>query len=114
MSGSYIGLRECRGMAMQFGLLYCHTAPYTDPKEAVTLAQAAEAAGFESLWTVEHTFVPSGYASAYPYDVSGRMPGGRDDFPIPDPLVWMAFVAAATTRIKLGTGILILPQHNPV
>jgi probable F420-dependent oxidoreductase len=42
------------------------------------------------------------------------MPGGRGDFPLPDPLIWMAFVAAATTRIKLATGILILPQHNPV
>ena len=42
------------------------------------------------------------------------MPGGRDDFPLPDPLIWMAFVAAATTRIKFATGILILPQHNPV
>ena len=42
------------------------------------------------------------------------MAGGRNDIPLPDPLIWMAFVAAATTRIKLATGILILPQHNPV
>src|SRR5204863_5551033 len=86
---------------------------YVDPKEAIALAQAAEGAGFESLWTVEHTIVPAGYASAYPYDPSGKMPGGRDDFPLPDPLIWMAFVAAATTKINLATGILILPQHNP-
>ena len=99
---------------MKFGLRYCNTARYVDPKEAVGLAQAAEAAGFESLWTVEHTIVPAGYASAYPYDPSGKMAGGRNDIPLPDPLIWMAFVAAATTRIKLATGILILPQHNPV
>jgi probable F420-dependent oxidoreductase len=99
---------------MKFGLWFCNTGRYVDPKEAVALAQAAEAAGFESLWTVEHTIVPAGYASAYPYDPSGKMPGGRDDFPLPDPLIWMAYVAAATTRIKFGTGILILPQHNPV
>ena len=42
------------------------------------------------------------------------MAGGIDDFPLPDPLIWMAYVAAATTKIKLATGILILPQHNPV
>lgn len=42
------------------------------------------------------------------------MPGGTDDFPLPDPLIWMAYVAAATSRINLGTAILILPQHNPV
>jgi probable F420-dependent oxidoreductase len=99
---------------MKFGLWFCNTGRYVDPKEAVALAQAAEAAGFESLWTVEHTIVPAGYASAYPYDPSGKMPGGRDDFPLPDPLIWMAFVAAATTKINLATGILILPQHNPV
>jgi probable F420-dependent oxidoreductase len=99
---------------MQFGLRYCNTARYTDPKEAVALAQAAEAAGFESLWTVEHTIVPADYASSYPYDPSGKMAGGRNDIPLPDPLIWMAFIAAATTKIRLATGILILPQHNPV
>jgi probable F420-dependent oxidoreductase len=99
---------------VKFGLWFCNTARYVDPKEAIALAQAAEAAGFESLWTVEHTIVPAGYASAYPYDPSGKMAGGRDDMPLPDPLIWMAFVAAATTRINLATGILILPQHNPV
>ena len=99
---------------MKFGLRYCNTGRYVDAKEAVALAQAAETVGFESLWTVEHTIVPAGYASAYPYDPSGKMAGGRNDMPLPDPLIWMAFVAAATTKIKLATGILILPQHNPV
>ena len=58
---------------MKFGLRYCNTGRYVDPADAVALAQAAEAAGFESLWTVEHTVVPEGYASVYPYDRSGRM-----------------------------------------
>jgi probable F420-dependent oxidoreductase len=99
---------------MKFGLRYCNTGPYVDPQAAIALAQAAEAAGFESLWTVEHTIVPAGYASTYPYDPSGKMAGGRSDISLPDPLIWMAFVAAATSRIKLATGIMILPQHNPV
>ena len=77
------------------------------------MAQAAEAAGFESLWTVEHVIVPSQYDSQYPYDASGKMPGGEDS-PIPDPLIWLSFVAAATKSINLATGILILPQRNPV
>jgi probable F420-dependent oxidoreductase len=42
------------------------------------------------------------------------MAGGIDDFPLPDPLIWMSYVAAASSHIKLATGILILPQHNPV
>ena len=99
---------------MKFGLRYCNTGRYVDPKEAVALAQAGEEAGFESMWTVEHTVIPAGYAPEYPYAPSGRMSGGRDDFPLPDPLIWMAFIAQATKRIKLATGILILPQHNPV
>ena len=99
---------------MKFGLRYCNTGRYVDPARAVELVQAAEAAGFESIWTVEHTVVPAGYRSAYPYSTDGKMAGGIDDFPLPDPLIWMAYVAAATTKIKLATGILILPQHNPV
>ena len=99
---------------MKFGLRYCNTGHYVDPSKAVELVQAGEDAGFESAWTVEHTVVPAGYASAYPYSDDGKMAGGRDDFPLPDPLIWMAYVAAATKRIRFGTGILILPQHNPV
>jgi probable F420-dependent oxidoreductase len=99
---------------MKFGLRYCNAARYVDPKEAVALAQAAEAAGFESLWTVEHTVVPAGYVSTYPYGTGGKLANGESDIPLPDPLIWMAFVAAATTRVNLATGILILPQHNPI
>jgi probable F420-dependent oxidoreductase len=78
------------------------------------VAATAESAGFESLWTVEHVVVPSGYESKYPYDASGKMAGGAEEFDLPDPLIWLAFVAAATERIKLGTGILIVPQRNPL
>ena len=99
---------------MKFGLRYCNTGQYTNPARAVELVQAGEAAGFESAWTVEHTVVPAGYESTYPYSPDGKMAGGIDDFPLPDPLIWMSYVAAATHEIKLATGILILPQHNPV
>jgi probable F420-dependent oxidoreductase len=99
---------------MKFGIRYCNTGRYVDPALAVALVQAAEAAGFESAWTVEHTVIPRGYQSTYPYASGGRLPGGEGDFILPDPLIWMAYVAAHTTRIRLATGILILPQHNPV
>ncbi|MDX2159080.1 MAG: LLM class F420-dependent oxidoreductase [Hyphomicrobiaceae bacterium] len=99
---------------MKFGLRYCNTGAYVDPAKAVELAQAGEEAGFESIWTVEHTVVPGGYGSTYPYAAGGKMAGGKDDFDLPDPLIWMAYVAAVTRRIKLATGIMILPQHNPV
>jgi len=99
---------------MKFGLRYASLGRYADGPAAVELAQAAEAAGFESIWTVEHVVVPHAYQSRYPYAASGRMGSGLEDFPIPDPLIWLAYIASATRTIKLGTAILILPQRNPV
>ena len=99
---------------MKFGLRYCNTGPFIDGPRAIELVQAGEAAGFESAWTVEHTVVPANYDSPYPYSPDGKMAGGHDDIPLPDPLMWMAYVAGVTSSIKLATGILILPQHNPV
>jgi probable F420-dependent oxidoreductase len=97
---------------MDFGIAFANTGPYTTGEGAVTLSRAAEDAGFESLWTVEHVIVPAGYQSEYPYDPSGRMPGG-ESAAIPDPLIWLTWVAAHAPTLKLGTGVLILPQRNP-
>ena len=99
---------------MKFGLRYASLGKFSSGPAAVELAQAAEAAGFDSIWTVEHVVVPHAYQSRYPYSPSGRMGSGLEDFPIPDPLIWLAYIASATRTIKLGTAILILPQRNPV
>jgi len=95
---------------MKFGLMFSNVIGH--PDAAVSLARTAEEVGIESLWTVEHVVVPVGYESQYPYSPTGRMPG-NDDSPIPDPLIWLSYVAAVTERIKLATGILILPQRHP-
>ncbi|MET0902741.1 MAG: LLM class F420-dependent oxidoreductase [Acidimicrobiales bacterium] len=98
---------------MKFGVMFANVGPMAFAEGAIGIAQAAEEAGVESLWTVEHTVVPAGYQSAYPYSDTGKMPG-PDNSPIPDPLIWLAFVAAATSTIRLATGILILPQRNTI
>lgn len=98
---------------MKFGIAFANAGPLGEPELARGLARLAEEHGFESLWTVEHTVVPSGYQSQYPYDKSGKMPGG-DEVSLSDPLVWMAWVAALTTRLRVASGILILPQRNPL
>lgn len=98
---------------MKFGVAFANVGPYVQPEEAAFLARSCEEAGIESLWTVEHVAVPTGYRSQYPYSADGRMPGPEDSS-IPDPLLWLAYVAAATSRIKLATGILILPQRHPI
>ncbi len=99
---------------MKFGLRYANTGRNVWPDNAVALAQAAEEAGFSSIWTVDHVVVPQDYKSAYPYDPSGRMGDGREDLQLPDPLIYMAFIASVTRTIRLATGILIVPQRNPV
>ena len=63
---------------MHFGIVFANTGPFSQPDAAASFARAAEAAGFESLWTVEHVVVPQGYESTYPYDPSGKMPGGEE------------------------------------
>ncbi len=98
---------------LKFGLAFANIEPFVAPERAAVLAVAAEEAGFESIWTVDHVVVPAGYNSRYPYDPSGRIPSG-DDTVFPDPLIWLAYIARATSTIRLGTGILIIPQRNPL
>ena len=98
---------------MKFGIAFANIGPFIEPERACGLARSAEKAGFESIWTVDHVVVPSGYRSTYPYDPSGRLPSG-EDAPFPDPLIWLAYIARATSTIRLATGILILPQRNPL
>ena len=98
---------------MRFGIGFANTAPFDGATGAVQLASLAEAAGFESVWTIEHVVYPDDYASTYPYGRDGKMPAVAAT-PMPDPLVWLTWVAACTTTIRLATGILILPLRNPV
>ncbi|MCB2224142.1 MAG: LLM class F420-dependent oxidoreductase [Actinobacteria bacterium] len=99
---------------MKFGMSFANTGAAVAGPGAAELAVALESAGFDSVWTVEHVVVPAGYESAYPYSRSGKMAGGVEDFDLPDPLVWLAYVAAHTERLLLGTGIVVLPQRNPL
>jgi probable F420-dependent oxidoreductase len=93
--------------------MFANAGPFAEPENALGIAQIAEECGFESLWTVEHTVVPSGYQSQYPYSGDGKMQGG-EEVALPDPLIWLAYVGAVTKTIRLATGILILPQRNPL
>ena len=81
--------------------------------EVVQLAQLAESLGYESVWTFEHVIVPVDYESKYPYDASGKM-GAAPETNFIDPLIALAAVAASTKTIRLGTGVNILSQANPL
>mgnify|MGYP003970512103 FL=1 len=98
---------------MKIGIAFANAGPFGSAEGAVALGTNAEAAGFESVWTVEHVVYPHDYKSAYPYDPSGKMAMGPDT-PLVDPLIWLTWLGANTSTIRLGTGILILPEHEPL
>ena len=99
---------------MKLGLLPTYrSSVVATPDYALGVANACEQLGLESIWAVEHVVVPASYTSRYPYAPDGRMPLTGDEA-IPDPLDWLAFVAGGTTTLRLGTAMLILPEHHPV
>jgi probable F420-dependent oxidoreductase len=77
------------------------------------VARSAEAAGFATLWAGEHVVMVDEPASRYPYADDGRIAVPPDSDWL-DPLVALSFAAAATTRIGLATGVLLVPEHEPV
>ena len=87
--------------------------PIGDPDFVVRYAQLVESLGFESLWTIDHAVMHTEYDSRYPYKTTGRTPLPADSN-MPDPLLLLMFLAAATEKIRLGTAMLILPQRHPV
>jgi probable F420-dependent oxidoreductase len=74
----------------------------------------ADAAGVESVWTVEHPIVAEDYEPLYSYSTDGRAPFEVGVTEMSDPLEWLAFAAGVTETIKLGTGVLLLPLHAPI
>jgi probable F420-dependent oxidoreductase len=79
----------------------------------LALAEKAEAIGVESLWTFEHVVVPLDYRSLYPYSADGKM-AVTPETNFVDPLIALTAVAARTRRLRLGTGVNILSQTNPL
>ena len=92
---------------MKFGFCIFPTDYAMHPAD---LGRALEERGFESLWVAEHTHIPCSRKSPWP---------GGDELPkmyydVYAPLVTLAAVATVTTKLKLGTGIQLIPQHDPI
>ena len=99
-------------MTIKIGLAFASSIAI-DGAATLEICRRAESAGFESLWGGEHVIMPSVIESSYPYTKDGKIPA-QPDTPIPDPLIWLAFAAAAAPTMRLGTCILIVPQRNPL
>lgn len=98
---------------MKFALHAVGCGSTAKPDVLAAVARKAEALGFESVWIPEHLAVPLEMRSPYPYSADGKFPGGPT-VALHDPFVALAYVAALTTRIKLGTGVFVLPLRNAV
>ncbi|HXD90787.1 MAG TPA: TIGR03619 family F420-dependent LLM class oxidoreductase [Candidatus Binataceae bacterium] len=83
------------------------------PERIAANIRKAEECGFESAWIGEHLILPINYTSRYPYSPDGRFPA-PPDVPFHDPMLALAFAAAVTSRIRLATGIFVVPLRNPV
>jgi probable F420-dependent oxidoreductase len=98
---------------MQLGLHALGIGNGADRAVIDAVAAAAQSAGFATLWSGEHVVMVDESASRYPYSDDGRIavPAEADWI---DPLIGLSFAAAATSTIRIATGVLLLPEHNPV
>ena len=97
---------------MKLGIVFINTGARSG-QSIIELARRAEAVGIESVWTGEHVIIPLEYSSPYPYNDTGKM-GVPPETNLVDPLITLAAIAGATSTIRLGTGVNILPQVNPL
>lgn len=97
---------------MRVGFFAVGIGATVEPEVLRAVATAAERLGFATLWAPEHVVLVEEYASKYPYS-SGQFPG-PPDLPIADPFTTLAYAAACTSTIRLGTGICLVPEHNPL
>src|SRR5919197_5781354 len=94
---------------MQLGILMFPTRP---PVDVAVVATKAEALGFDSLWVGEHPVMPVHSTSPFPGSADGVIPPSYSWFV--DPFVTLARASAVTTTLKLGTGITLVPERNPL
>ena len=96
---------------MQIGLAMAFSQ-HTAPEFVRDCVQLVESKDIHAIWLPEHVLFFPEYASTYPYSDSGRIPGDPEG--LLDPFTAMTFIAAHTNRVRLGTGICLVPQRQPV
>lgn len=96
-------------MKISVAMAFNEHTPVGFIKDAV---QMVEAKGVHGIWVPEHVLFYPEYASTYPYADDGRIPGNPEG--LLDPFTALTFIAAHTERVRLGTGICLVPQRQPV
>src|SRR5271155_2598150 len=93
---------------MDYGVVLPHFTSFVraDPtNRVIAAAEAAEALGYATAWLVDHLILPAKVVAGYPFN---------PDDPILEPLTMLGALAVRTTRIKLGTAVLVLPYRHPI
>jgi probable F420-dependent oxidoreductase len=98
---------------MDFGCVFPNRGPMATAPNLRRFAEKAEALGYDTVWFSDHIVIPTEVKSFYPYDPSGRMAFSPSE-PYWEPLTVIGYVAGQTTRVRLGTSVLVLPYRNPV
>lgn len=99
---------------MKIGFFAIGLANLSRPKLLATAARTAERVGFDTLWTGEHIVFFDEIHSPYPYARTSTAPPAPGDISILNPFVALAYAAAVTSRIRLATGVCLIPEYNPI
>ena len=98
---------------MKFGVSLQNRGTGASPENLALVARRAEALGFDSAFVGDHVVIPDSFVSEYPYSATGEFTGLASGEWL-DQLTVLTYVGALTERIRLGTGVLILPHRNPI
>ena len=98
---------------MKIGFFAVGIADTSRPEMITAIATNAERLGFATVWSPEHVVLLENFSSRYPYSGDGKIPIPTTT-PLLDPFIALTYAAAHTSRIRLATGVCILPEHNPL
>ena len=98
---------------MHFGYDIPTRGPLASPENISSIAQRGEALGFGTAYVNDHIVVPRDIASRYPYSEGGDWAGGQFGEAM-DILSMLAFLAAATSKVRLLTSVMVVPYRHPL
>jgi probable F420-dependent oxidoreductase len=98
---------------MQFGFALPGRGPLATPEALTKLAEKADALRYASVFVTDHVVIPTSYSSPYPYSPTGRFAGDWTNGYL-EPLAMMGVLVGLTSRVKIGTSVLVVPYRNPV
>jgi probable F420-dependent oxidoreductase len=98
---------------MKFGMSFLGVGPFSAPESMTHLAQKSEQCVFESLWMADHSAIPDRHNSSCPYTTDGRIPPWAEATPLNEPIAALSYIAALTSKVRAGTGVMILAQRHP-